>query len=123
MVLQNGTAYFNLKRHGNDDVRTLAAEQQISLNRSSQFRVTLNQNELRLAAWNGQLDVLRRTGQSLEVRKNESLSLEFDDQGRYYLSKGVFEENQDYWDRDRDDERARYASVHNHSGYRDVNLG
>jgi hypothetical protein len=115
--LQEGTAYFDLKQHSGDDFRLLIAQEQVTPSRNSRFRAEAPQGRLRLAVWRGDLDLARDDGERLSVRKNESLELDLNELGRYYLAKGVTEGAFDYWDRERDAERARYAQQQTYRSY------
>jgi hypothetical protein len=115
--LQQGTAYFDLKQRSGDDFRLLIDQQQVTPSRSSRFRVEARQGQLLLAVWRGDLDLARDNGERLTVRKNESLELDFNEVGRYYLSKGITEAAFDYWDRERDSDRARYAQQQSYRSY------
>jgi hypothetical protein len=114
--LQEGTLYGNLKHH-KGDVRITYAQDEISLAKDSRFRLGLSKVEMRLAVFRGELQMRRFNGERVSVRKNETLSISFDDPERYYLAKGINEEAHDYWDRDREDERSRYAARQSYHSY------
>jgi len=107
--MQEGVAYFNIGKHGGDDFRLVFGQQQVTPLKASRFRFDLSREQLQLAVFRGELELLRRNGERVQVRKNETLSLSFEDADRYYLARGVTEGAQDYWDREREQERERYA--------------
>lgn len=107
--LRDGTAYFEVRQHDEDDFRVLGAGRELSLDKTSEFRVShsalLDPIGLRVAVLTGELRFLGQDGQRTSIRKNESLTLDFTDAGRYFLARGIAEEGHDYWNRERD--RAR----------------
>lgn len=115
--LQEGTAYFNIRKlSGDDDFRVTTGQREFSLTKSSHFRVRVDRSQVVLAVFKGEVEVVGQSGR-LTVRKNETLTLDLDDPSRYYLAKGVSEDRYDDWDRDRDEYRDQYASAGNYSGY------
>ncbi|MEO6119271.1 MAG: DUF6600 domain-containing protein [Terriglobales bacterium] len=113
--LRDGTAYFDVRQRDEDDFRVLGAGRELSLDKTSEFRVShsalLDPIGLRASVFKGELRFLGQDGQRTSIRKNESLTLDFADAGRYFLARGIAEEAHDYWDRERD--RARQSeNVH-----------
>jgi hypothetical protein len=117
--IQEGTAYFNIRRDDDDDFRVTFGQQQIMLDKSSRFRLELRKEDMRLAVFRGELHFLRHNGQRVEIRKNETLSIDFSDPERYYLGKGITEEAHDYWDRQREEDRIRYLADQRERRYDD----
>ncbi|MEO5935815.1 MAG: DUF6600 domain-containing protein [Terriglobales bacterium] len=117
--LRDGTAYFDVRQRDEDDFRVLGAGRELSLDKTSEFRVShsalLDPIGLRVAVLKGELRFLGQDGQRTSIRKNESLTLDFADAGRYFLARGFAEEAHDYWnrerDRDRENQGLRYASA------------
>ncbi|MCU1305462.1 MAG: hypothetical protein JWN45_157 [Acidobacteriaceae bacterium] len=116
MNLQEGEAYFNVsKKH--DDVTITVKQQYLTPQKSSHFRVVADNQELNLAVFKGDVELVKRSGERVQVRKNETLTLNFNDPERNYLAKGITEESQDLWDRERDQEISTYANRHSFNGY------
>jgi hypothetical protein len=106
---QEGTAYFDL-RGGDDEFRLVfGRNQEIRIERSANFRITIDRSSLELAVTKGRLELLAAGG-SVEVRKGETLTFNVDNPSRYVLVDEVREARYDDWDRDREDERERYLA-------------
>jgi hypothetical protein len=117
MNIQEGGAYFNFNKKHEDDLTVTAGQQYITPKKSSHFRLDVNKVELNLAVFKGDVELLKRNGERVQVRKNETLTLNFTDPDRYYLAKGIRENAQDEWDRQRDEDIAAYASRQHFDGY------
>src|SRR4051812_13028055 len=104
LVVQQGTLYANIKDHDRDEFNVAFAQQDLRLKHSSRFRVEVYPQEMKVAVFRGELEMLRSTGQKIEVKKNETLALDTTDPERYYLSKGIIESTHDYWDREREEQ-------------------
>lgn len=116
--VQEGTAYFNLKREqDDDDLRVMVGGQELAVSKSSRFRLRSLKDRYEVAVFKGSLDVQRHRGERVEVRKGETLAVNIDDD-RYFLSRDVAELAFDDWDRDREKEIERRASNYR-QGYRD----
>ncbi len=118
--IQEGMLYGNVKRHGGDDFRITFGQEQVTLSKSSRFRLGVSSADTKLAVFRGELEVVRFNGERVEVRKNETFEVSADDRGRTYLARGITEEAHDYWDRQREEDRATYAANehYNNSRYR-----
>jgi hypothetical protein len=104
LVVQQGIVYANVKDHDHDQFNVDLAQQDLHLKHSSRFRVEVYAQEMKVAVFRGELELLRNTGQKIEVKKNETLALDVADPERYYLSKGITEGPHDYWDREREEQ-------------------
>ncbi len=108
--LQEGVAYFNIRRHGGDEFTVSAGRTQIVLPAGGHFRVNVEQDKIEVAVFEGSLEV-RGEGYSLDVRKSETLTLDLTDPGRYFLARGVNADSWDDWDHDREQARADAAAA------------
>lgn len=117
LSLQEGTAYFNIEKDKNDDFRVVFANEHVTFERKARFRISVGASDYRLAVFRGDIELLKSTGGRVMVRKNENLTVEFDDRDRYFLAKGAPSEPHDYWDREREDTRAEYANRQTYDGY------
>lgn len=118
LQLQEGTAYFNIDKNREDDFRVLFANEQVTFEEKKvRFRVSVTPNDYHLSVFKGDIEILKSTGGRLMVRKNESVTVEFQDRDRYFLAKGTTTEPHDYWDREREDVRAEYANRPRYDGY------
>ncbi|MGH9492034.1 MAG: DUF6600 domain-containing protein [Terriglobales bacterium] len=115
--LQEGTAYFNIRKlHDDDDFRVTTGRREFSLTRPSRFRLRVDRSQVVLAVFKGEVEVIGEGGR-LTIHKDETLTLDLDDPARYFLAKGVSGDRYDDWDRERNEYRDRYASVGNYRGY------
>ncbi len=117
VAVEAGTVYFNLRQRNEDDFRVAAGKEQIALEKSSRFRVEVSAEALKLAVFKGDLNLIRASGDRLQLRKEETFELDLNDPSRYFLSRGVREAAFDYWDKDRDKERDEYAHAHSLRDY------
>lgn len=120
----SGTAYFNIKGDSDDDFRVLLQGQEVRVHKSARFRIRLERDSAQIAVTKGELQF---TGENeVRVKKDETLTLDFQDRGRYFLAKSIETLTYDAWDRERDDYRDRYASERYSNsryayGYSDLN--
>ncbi|HUS19894.1 MAG TPA: DUF6600 domain-containing protein [Terriglobales bacterium] len=114
LTLTDGMGYFNIKHHHEDLFRVTVGTREISLDKTSEFRVVHSARqdpfELRIAVFKGELRFVGEDGQRVGIRKNETLTLDFGDAGRYFLARGLVEEAHDYWNRERNEDRDLRAS-------------
>ena len=102
--LEQGTVYADLKDHDHDQFLIAVGPQLLRLKHSSRFRVEIDQQQMDVAVFRGEIQLDRPTGQLINVKKSETLALDVNDQDRYYLSKGIVEAPHDYWDRERQEQ-------------------
>ena len=115
--LQEGTAYFNLRKlQDDDDFRITTGRREFSLTRASHFRMVADPSQVVLAVFKGEVEVAGDSSR-ITVRKEETLTLDLNDPARYFLAKGVSGDRYDDWDRERGQFRQRYASAGNYTGY------
>ncbi|MCU1284581.1 MAG: hypothetical protein JWO13_931 [Acidobacteriales bacterium] len=117
MNIQEGEVYFNVNKHKEDDFSIVVGQQSFTPQKASHFRLGVNKEELSLAVFKGDVELLKRTGERVQLKKNETLTLAYTDPDRYYLAKGITENAQDYWDRERESAINSYASRHQNAGY------
>jgi hypothetical protein len=103
--VQQGTLYANLKDHDHDQLSFTFAQQELTLKHSSRFRLDIDKEQLKVAVFRGEVELQRHNAERVKIKKNETLAIDFSEPERYYLSKGIVEEAQDYWDRDREEQR------------------
>lgn len=104
---QEGTAYLDLKG-GEDEFRLVfGRSQEVRIERSASFRITIDRSSLDLAVTKGKVEIITPGG-SVDVRKGETISFNVDSPSRYVLVDEVREARYDDWDRDRENERERY---------------
>lgn len=110
----SGVGYFNIKGDSDDDFRVLVQGQELRVVKSARFRVRLARDSAQIAVMKGEVQV---TGENdVRVKRDETLTLDFQDRGRYFLSRSIETLTYDAWDRERDDYRERYASNRYGSG-------
>jgi hypothetical protein len=103
--VQQGTVYANLKDHDHDQLSFTFAQRELTLKHSSRFRLDIDKEQLKVAVFRGEVELQRPSAERVKIKKNETLAVDFSEPERYYLSKGITEEAQDYWDRDREEQR------------------
>jgi len=117
--LQQGTAYFDV-HHGDSEYFELQfGQSRVTLSKSARFRVDVDQHGFELAVLSGEIQVANASRTEVAVKKGETIRLDGDDPGRYYLSKGIDAENYDGWDNDRakgHDQAVSTVSTFNGSG-------
>ena len=107
--VQQGTAYFDIRATDADDFRVTVAGHDLQVSRTARFRISGEQDTVRVAVFDGTLFVPTGDGR-VEVGRNQTLSLELSDPSRYEVVRSVAEEAYDQWDRDRADYRANYQA-------------
>jgi uncharacterized membrane protein YgcG len=99
--LQQGTAYFDIRRRDSDHFQLQFGREQVQLLKSARFRVDADKSEYEVAVMSGEIQVSGASGPEVTVKKDETIRLDNDDPDRYYLAKGVDTETYDSWDSDR----------------------
>jgi hypothetical protein len=103
----HGLAYFDVKNHDGDDFRVMLRDRDVTVRKSSHFRIDLEDPETTVAVFHGELE-LEGQAERVSVKKNETLSLESDDHSRYFLAKKITTLEGDSFDL----ERANYIASH-----------
>jgi len=114
--LEEGTAYFDLRRSHQDDIRVQFAGKELVPGKHARLRIMVEKGGAELAVFQGDLQVLSGHDQ-LEVRKNETLRFDQEDQQGYFLAKGVSPLGEDDWDKQREDYRDQYSRSNSYNGY------
>ena len=83
-----GTAYFDVKNHNGDDFRVMLHDRDVTVRKSSHFRIQLEDPETKIAVFNGELE-LEGQAERVLIKKNETLALDTNDHSRYYLSRQI----------------------------------
>jgi hypothetical protein len=111
--LQQGTAYFDLRRKDKKEEFTISAggQQRLELHHSARFRVDVDPTGLKLAVFDGEVQ-FDGPGKSVAVKKNETLDTDRTD--RFYTSKNITPEPYDSWMKEREQYRKQYS---NNSSY------
>jgi hypothetical protein len=99
--LQQGTAYFDIRRRDSDRFQLQFGREQVQLLKSARFRVDADRSQYEVAVMKGEIQVLGTSGPEVVVKKDETIRLDNDDPDRYYLAKGIDTETYDSWDSDR----------------------
>jgi hypothetical protein len=118
VLVSQGTAYFNVRHKRDDDFRVAFANREINADRNVHFRFDLAGGNPELAVFKGDLDLNGPQGR-VSVKKNETLTFDVADNGRYDLAKSVAPQSYDEWDTDRINYASQYASssYNTHSPY------
>ncbi|MBI2677332.1 MAG: FecR domain-containing protein [Candidatus Koribacter versatilis] len=113
----SGIAYFNVKQDSDDDFRVTLSGQELRVPKSSRFRIRLQRDSAEIAVTKGELQ-LAGGEHDVRIKKNETLLLDFQDRGRYFLAKNVAPLSFDTWDQERGAYRDRYVATSNsYRGY------
>jgi FecR protein len=105
-----GTAYFDIKKKTEDEFVIYLNGQQITAPKSARFRLRVGKDSSDLAVFKGEVEV-QSGGKEVEVRKNESIELDRNDQNRYFLSREITTDPLDAWDLEREKYRDQYFAA------------
>src|SRR3954447_5801744 len=105
-----GTAYFDIKKKSEDEFVVFINGQQITAPKSARFRLRVGKNSSNIAVFKGEVEV-ESGGKQVEVRKNESIELDRNDQNRYFLSREITTDPLDAWDLEREKYRDQYFAA------------
>lgn len=111
--VDHGTVYFDIHHKGDDRFIVNVFGQTVTLDKSAHLRIVANEQTATIAVFKGGA-WLEGSGERATIKKNETLTLEASEPGRYLLAKNIAPLSEDHWDRSRDAERDQYAS---NSGY------
>jgi hypothetical protein len=111
--LQNGTAYFDVRKHMGD-FRITFGGQQITVTQPASFRIFGDNGQFKLAVYKGDVDV-RSGSNQVQVRKGETFSLDAADPNRYNLAKSIAEGSYDDWNQQRERYNESSATTYNGS--------
>lgn len=116
VTLARGTAYFNLKLKRDDDFRVDFNDENIALRKSSRLRVRATDDRVDISVYKGEAELRSRSGE-VSVKKNETLSLDRNESGRYFLAKSIDTVEFDDFNRQRDEylERAANSEIFGYS--------
>jgi hypothetical protein len=123
VTLQQGTAYFDIRHRDPDTFELQFSHERVQLIKSARFRVDAEKGSLELATLKGEVQVSNGPGTEVVVKTGESIRLDDDDPGRYYLSKGIDAETYDGWDNERAGSHDQAVSAAADSGYNGVVYG
>jgi hypothetical protein len=112
--VEDGLTYINVKQKRGDEFRVAFGGREIELTRAVRFRVEMQHQQVQVAVLKGELDLAGPEAVA-RVKKNETLTLDLDDPGRYELARGVTEISYDSWDAARDKYLEQYASSQRYS--------
>lgn len=114
IAVHRGTAYFNVRHKGDDEFHVVLAERDLPVNKTARFRVIVDDQQLRLAVFKGDVS-LTENGEQVKVRKGEELTLNRAD-GTYARSSLVAGEF-DVWARERTDYHDQYYAASSYKSY------
>jgi len=107
IAIEQGLAYFDLKRDDEDEVLVAFGGREFEVTKSSDFRVKVTDNRAELAVMKGTLELESATGR-VRVKKNETIALDVANSANYDIDAGIPNEAYDDWNEERD----QYASAH-----------
>src|SRR3954447_6574456 len=103
-------AYFEIKKKTEDEFVVFINGQQITAPKSARFRLRVGKDSSNVAVFKGEVEV-ESGGKQVEVRKNESIKLDRNDQNRYFLSREITSDPLDAWDLEREKYRDQYFAA------------
>ncbi len=113
VAVTRGQAYFDVKKRSADQFAVSFPQRQLVVKKPSHFRVAVDSDGLKVADFKGNLELSDPDGHNVDIGKNESLSLDFSDPGRYFLAHGTTLDPQDSWDHAREEQLAVADSKQN----------
>jgi hypothetical protein len=105
--VRQGTVYFDITRHKNDEFRVAFAADQVTLDHAARFRVTVGEDKAELAALDSDLKV--QGPEEVAVKKGQTLTVDLES-GQFAVAKGIAADPLDDWVKAREAYRDRYAS-------------
>ncbi|MDP9267900.1 MAG: FecR family protein [Acidobacteriota bacterium] len=116
----DGTVYCNVKKDSDDDFRVVVNGQEVRVAKSARFRIRGGRGNAEIAVTKGEVELIG-SAQAVRIKKDETLTLDPQDPGRYFLARNVTPFSYDTWDRERDEYRERYVATS--SSYRGYSSG
>lgn len=116
IAVDQGTVYVNYRSRKDDEFTVAVGGRDIPLRKSVHFRVDVSDQEVKLAVRDGQLELEGSDG-TMKVKKDETATLDLDDNGRYVLAKGFAASDYDQWDKDRESYHDTYADNSAYNSY------
>jgi hypothetical protein len=107
VILEQGTAYFDLRKKGDDEFIMSASGARLELPRGGRGRVSVEPAGMKLAVFDGEVK-FNTPDKSITVKKNQTL--ETDQVDRYSVSNNISPEPYDSWTKERDEYRKQYAN-------------
>ena len=103
----NGLAYFDIIQKGDDEFRVSVHDHNLSVRKTSHFRVDASAESPKISIFKGELEML--DGPNVAVKKGETITFDSADPAHYALAKDVDPLGADVWDHDRAQDRDTYA--------------
>lgn len=117
VTITAGTAYFDYERHNDNDLSVqFGGNPTIDLRRSVRFRAEVDENSAQLAVFKGELDIYG-VSNSVQVTKNETITLDLNDPEHYALANIIQPGPYDAWNNDRARYRTQYATARANGAY------
>jgi hypothetical protein len=112
--VRRGTAYFNVRHKGDDEFHIVLAGRDLPVSKTARFRVIVDDQQLRLAVFKGDVS-FAENGEQVKVRKGEELTLNRADGS--YASSSLIPGEFDVWAKERTDYHDRYYSASSYKSY------
>ncbi len=106
MRIDGGTVYVRFSHKKKDDFHVAFAGQELILNHGVHFRLEVNKDDAQLAIFDGELAL----PEQVNLKKNETATLDLRTATKYEIAKGISPEPNDGWDSDREKYHDYYAS-------------
>ena len=105
--VEEGTAYFDVKKKSHDEFAISFAGREIRVTHSSHLRVEVSDSRVEVAMFNGEAEIVG--DRDARLKKDETLAFNRSEEVNYDVAKGVSDEPSDSWDKQRDDYINSYA--------------
>jgi len=115
--LDDGEMYFEQSPNSKDHYELDVRRAQITPEKGAQLRASLDKTLAKIAVTAGTVEVQRGNGEQVEVRSDETLTLDFNDLSRYFLAEGVSSDPNDAWVEQRSQDLAEANSSLAYNGY------
>ena len=115
VVVNNGTAYFNVRHKGKDQFSVAFDNRDLVLKHDAEFRVDTTKSDITLAVFKGNVK-LQGAGQDITVKKGDTLTVDRSN-GQSSLAKNIQPSQYDEWSKERDQYEQEYSMSSYSSGY------
>ncbi|HUI83951.1 MAG TPA: FecR family protein [Candidatus Binatia bacterium] len=114
MRVVKGLVYVDTAR-GDDIYRMKAGSSSLLMHGNSLVRLSVTPEKMEAAVVRGEVE-LENQPQAVRIRKNETLTLSFNNSSQYAITKGIEAARFDNWNREREDYERSYTENVNYSG-------
>jgi FecR protein len=114
--VNRGMVYIDFRHKGGENFRIAAGNRVFDLTHEVRFRLRMDDGEAQLAVFKGEVDV-QEAAETAKVKKNQTLTFDLNDSGKFELAKEITPFPTDDYDRQRAQYLQQYASSSHGSPY------